>query len=113
MRSSNIIAFDIYGTLIDTKGVFKQILSLVKDEELALNVVDMWRQKQLEYSFRRGLMRNYVDFSICTKQALEYVIKFYNLDLSEVEIKNLLEIYKKLPVFSDVKVSLEKIKKTT
>ncbi|BAI80381.1 2-haloacid dehalogenase [Deferribacter desulfuricans SSM1] len=110
MRSSKIIAFDIYGTLIDTKGIFNQILRLVKDEELALNVVDMWRQKQLEYSFRRGLMRNYVDFSICTKQALEYVIKYYNLDLSEVEIKNLLDIYKELPVFSDVKISLDKIK---
>ncbi len=26
---------------------------------------NLWREKQLEYSFHRGLMQNYADFSIC------------------------------------------------
>ena len=51
------LAFDVYGTLIDTHGV---VVALEK--HLGLKVPDFsrtWREKQLEYSFRLGLMQNY------------------------------------------------------
>ncbi|MGA1846972.1 haloacid dehalogenase type II [Deferribacter abyssi] len=104
-----VLSFDVYGTLIDTKGVFDEIVSIVKDEKLALHVTDLWRQKQLEYSFRRALMQNYVDFSVCTKQALEYVNNYFNLNISEDEMKILLEKYKNLPPFDDVISSLNEL----
>jgi len=69
-----------------------------------------WRDKQLEYSFRRGHMQNYVGFEVCTSQALEYTCKFYNVDLSTEQKEELMAIYAILPSFSDVKVALEKLK---
>jgi hypothetical protein len=38
----------------------------------AANFADFWREKQLEHSFRRGLMQNYADFSNCTSEALNF-----------------------------------------
>lgn len=62
------IAFDIYGTLIDIQAVLARLIELVGNKAPAISRA--WRQKQLEYSFRRGLMGDYCDFSVCTRQAL-------------------------------------------
>jgi 2-haloacid dehalogenase len=71
---SNTIAFDVYGTLIDTAGVFTLLEKLINTQ--ATLFINTWRAKQLEYSFRRGLMKNYVDFITCTRQSLEYTSSF-------------------------------------
>ena len=64
------IAFDVYGTLIDTAGIVAALQRHVGEKAVAFS--DLWRAKQLEYSFRRGLMQNYRDFSICTGNALDF-----------------------------------------
>ena len=51
------IAFDVYGTLIDTDGVVSQLREWVGSG--AEKFSKTWRSKQLEYSFRRGHMRCY------------------------------------------------------
>ena len=59
------IAFDVYGTLIDTNGVVALL-----DKMIGSNSRDFsqtWRDKQLEYSFRRGLMQDYKKF-LCLHQ---------------------------------------------
>lgn len=102
------LAFDVYGTLIDTNGV--QVL-LEKFIPNKANIFSQtWRDKQLEYSFRRGHMQNYVGFEVCTSQALEYTCKFHDVDLSNEQKKELMAIYAVLPSFSDVKIALEKLK---
>jgi 2-haloacid dehalogenase len=65
-----MLAFDVYGTLIDPHGIVIKLQELVgvKAEEFSR----VWREKQLEYSFRRGLMRSYETFAVCTSQALDY-----------------------------------------
>ena len=63
------IAFDVYGTLIDTTGIVAALDARLGAQAGAFS--DLWRAKQLEYSFRRGLMQNYRDFSVCTRQALD------------------------------------------
>ena len=64
------LAFDVYGTLIDTHGVVTLLEELVGDK--AKEFSRTWRDKQLEYSFRKGLMQNYETFAVCTSQALDY-----------------------------------------
>ena len=54
------LAFDVYGTLIDTGGIVTALQKLIGDQAKPFS--DLWRSKQLEYSFRRGLMQNYRDF---------------------------------------------------
>jgi 2-haloacid dehalogenase len=55
-----VLGFDVYGTLIDPFGMERQLVCFCGDQ--AHDLCALWRQKQLEYSFRRGLMRRYEDF---------------------------------------------------
>ena len=102
------LAFDVYGTLINTSGVFKSLEQLIGKK--ATVFMDTWRNKQLEYSFRRGLMNQYEDFSVCTRDSLEFCCKKFQTDLKEHEKEMLLEEYTVLPTFSDVATALEKLK---
>lgn len=102
------LAFDVYGTLINTSGVYTILESMIGKKATLL--MDTWRNKQLEYSFRRGLMNSYVDFSVCTKDALEYSCNTFKVNLSDAQKNTLLNEYKVLPAFSDVQEGLEKLK---
>ena len=99
------LAFDIYGTLIDTNGVTEALEMLVGGQ--AGDISKAWRDKQLEYSFRRGLMRDYVDFGACTRQALDQVCLSFGIDISDQEKDGLMAVYRTLPVFGDVVGGLE------
>lgn len=99
------LAFDVYGTLIDTAGVVRALKRLAGAHAVAAS--DLWRSKQLEYSFRRGLMQNYRDFSVCTRQALDYVCQALSLPLDQAAKEELLASYRGLPAFDDVVEGLE------
>lgn len=98
------LAFDVYGTLIDTHGVVSKLRETMGDK--AEQFSHAWRDKQLEYSFRRGLMRNYQNFSICTSDALDYMCAYYHVAMTEPQKKELLSLYCELPAFEDVKTGL-------
>jgi 2-haloacid dehalogenase len=102
------LAIDVYGTLIDTHGVVTALAELVGDKAKAFS--QTWRDKQLEYSFRRGLMQNYETFAVCTSQALDYACEFYNTPLTQEQKNDLLGIYRVLPAFDDVKEGLTELK---
>ncbi len=103
------LAFDVYGTLIDTDGVVSSLQALIGTDDAAC-FAQTWRDKQLEYSFRRGLMQNYENFSVCTTQALEYTCSYYKVTLSREQKQELLGRYRTLPVFRDVKNGLARLK---
>jgi 2-haloacid dehalogenase len=65
-----------------------------------------WRDKQLEYSFRRGLMQNYENFAVCTRGALDYTCARFGVDFTSAEKQALLDIYRELPAFDDVRDAL-------
>lgn len=102
------LAFDVYGTLIDTNGVVDLLEKFIGNKAKAFSAT--WRDKQLEYSFRRGHMQNYVSFAVCTQQALDYTCLFYKESLSSEQKSELMDIYAVLPAFSEVKEALEKFK---
>jgi 2-haloacid dehalogenase len=105
------LAFDVYGTLIDTHGV---VVALEQHlgTALAPGFSRTWRDKQLEYSFRRGLMQNYENFAVCTSNALDYTCSFYKAPLSQSDRQELLAAYKVLPAFDDVAEGLERARQT-
>ena len=102
------LAFDVYGTLIDTNGVVDLLEKFIGNKAKAFSAT--WRDKQLEYSFRRGHMQIYVSFAVCTSQALDYTCLFYKLELSSEQKNELMNIYAVLPAFTDVKEALTKLK---
>jgi len=104
------LAFDVYGTLIDTSGVFNSLDQMIGDK--AKLFMDTWRNKQLEYSFRRGLMKKYMDFSVCTKDSLEFCCKMFKTELTNRQKEALMNEYSVLPTFADVEAGLKSLKES-
>jgi len=101
------LAFDVYGTLIDTHGVVQTLQELIG--ERAASFSQTWRDKQLEYSFRRGLMQNYRTFAVCTSQALDYTCDLYRAPLDAGQKKLLLDSYRVLPAYADAREGLKRL----
>lgn len=101
------LAFDVYGTLIDTHGLVARNAGFAG--ERAPEFSRIWREKQLEYSFRRGLMQNYETFAVCTRQALDYTCSVCSLPLSLEQKEELLQGYRTLPPFPDVDGGLARL----
>jgi 2-haloacid dehalogenase len=106
---STTLAFDVYGTLINTHGVIDKLETMLDSSVNASDFSQTWREKQLEYSFRRGLMRAYAPFSVCTKDALNYTAAYYSVSLSASEKSELLASYAVLPAFDDVAATLNSL----
>ena len=102
------LSFDVYGTLIDTHGVISKLREYVGST--AEQFSQTWRDKQLEYSFRRGLMQNYQDFSTCTRNALDFTCSFLKVPLSAEQKIDLLEVYRTLPAFDDILIGLGQLR---
>ncbi len=98
------LAFDVYGTLINTQGVLAALQTLIGDQALVFS--NLWREKQLEYSFRRGLMERYQHFGVCTQQALDYCDAYLDTQLSDGQKSDLMAVYKTLPAFDDALAGL-------
>jgi 2-haloacid dehalogenase len=102
-----VLAFDVYGTLVDVEGL-REIAEPFLGETTASFLV-RWRAKTVEYAFRRGLMQNYVEFSECSRQALEYVNMELKAHLSDEIREQLLDGHFRLPAFSDVLAAMPRL----
>jgi len=105
---SSALAFDIYGTLIDPHGVVTELRQQVGDGAVEFSRV--WREKQLEYTWRRSLMQRYQNFGICTRQALDYTDQLLQTGLNDTVKDSLMQAYRVLPAYDDVPASLEMLK---
>ncbi|HRF43221.1 MAG TPA: haloacid dehalogenase type II [Candidatus Competibacteraceae bacterium] len=108
MEKTYALGFDVYGTLVDPLALAEPLRALAGEQ--AIQFASVWRTKQLEYSFRRGLMRRYADFDVCTRQALRYTQQTLCCELPESDQDRLLEAYLYLPMFPEVAVSLATLK---
>ena len=85
----SVLAFDVYGTLIDPFRMEDHLRAFFGGG--AKEATEMWRSKQLEYSFRRALMKKYENFDVCTEQALRFVSRQFDVRLEEDTLRILLE----------------------
>jgi 2-haloacid dehalogenase len=104
------LAFDVYGTLVDPSGMAEHLAHELGAKAAAF--ADCWREKQLEYSFRRGLMDNYADFSICTSDALNFTCQRFKTAISPERRCELLRLYQHLPRFDDVTPALHSLRES-
>ncbi len=103
------LAFDVYGTLIDTAGVQTRLSEWVGDR--AEEFSTRWRAKQLEYTWRYGLMEEYRNFRVCTRQALDWTCSELQCGLSTPEKDSLMALYLELPPFDDVRDGLASLQR--
>lgn len=102
------IAFDVYGTLVDPLEIGGRLRPIVG--ELAEPMAKLWREKQLEYTFRRGLMHRYENFDVCTRQALDHTASVLGIELSADDRGRLIEEYGSLSPFADVAPGLQEMR---
>lgn len=102
------LVFDAYGTLYDVHSVVRRCDELWPGKGAALS--QLWRQKQLEYTWQRSLMRLYVPFSQITREALAYACESFKLALDAATTESLMQEYLKISAFPDVPGALEKLR---
>ena len=108
MPEPEALAFDVYGTLVDPIGISKQLEEYLSDE--ALRVAEVWRQKQLEYTFRITCMERYEDFERVTRKALDYALAATAQELEPEQRDALMARYDDLERFADVEPGLQRLK---
>ena len=100
------LGFDVYGTLVDPLGMDAPLRAHVGEQ--AERFAALWRERQIDWTFRRSLMRRYADFDQVTRDALRSTAAALGLDLRSAEA-GLLEAYRKLPAFADAAESLVRL----
>ena len=80
---ADALVFDAYGTLFDVHAVVARCDQFWPGRGGALS--QLWRAKQLEYTWQRALMRRYVPFSAVTREALEYACESMGLALAALK----------------------------
>jgi 2-haloacid dehalogenase len=106
-RPNPVLAFDVYGTLIDPFHMEEHLRATFGEK--AKDASELWRSKQIEYSFRRALMKKYRPFDVCTAQALRFVSAQIGISLSEEAQAHLLSKYQQLPAYPDVTGALDEL----
>ena len=108
MDVTKVCIFDAYGTLFDVNAACRELSKEVgeKWQDLA----KLWRLRQVEYTWLRNSMNEYINFCNITKDALEYVMETLNIKNDELKNK-LLDLYLKLEAYPEVEKVLMQLKK--
>jgi 2-haloacid dehalogenase len=96
--------FDAYGTLFDVHSVAARCESCFPGQGARLS--QLWRAKQLEYTWQRSLMQRYAPFSTVTREALAYACEALGLELSVAQMEGLMGEYLALKRFPEVQSAL-------
>ena len=102
------VVFDAYGTLYDIQSV-----AAVTEEAFPGYggiITQVWRIKQLEYTWLRSLMRRYQDFSVVTRESLAYTLRCLGLTYDEDTFESIMEKYLHLDLYPDALAALAAMK---
>ena len=107
MNKIKACIFDAYGTLFDVNAACRELSMEVGGnwERLA----SLWRLRQVEYTWLRNSMDEYIDFWQITSDALDYAMETLGIENNELR-EQLLNLYLKLEAYPEVKVLLTKLK---
>ena len=109
MSAPEALAFDMYGTLVDPVRIWKKLEQYLPVPADAVRVAEVWRQKQLEYSFRLTAMELYEDFAAVTRKALDYALAAAQQSLAPEQKDALMAQYNDLERFADVEPGLRRL----
>jgi 2-haloacid dehalogenase len=98
------VVFDAYGTLYDIQSV-----AAVTEEAFPGYgdiITQIWRIKQLEYTWLRSLMRRYQDFSAITRDSLVYTLRVLGLEHDSGVFERIMDKYLHLDLYPDATSAL-------
>jgi 2-haloacid dehalogenase len=102
------VVFDAYGTLYDVQSVAE-----ITEEAFpgyGEIITQIWRIKQLEYSWLRALMRRYQDFAVVTRDSLAYTLRCLGLQYDNETFAAIIDKYRHLDLYPDAKDALAALK---
>lgn len=99
------VVFDAYGTLFDVNSVIQACETAYPGKGTLIS--QTWRQKQLEYTWLRTLMKRYENFEVVTKDALRFTLNQLKLPHTVNNIEELTNFYLKLECFPEVAEALK------
>ncbi len=102
------VVFDAYGTLYDVQSV----AATTEDTFPGYGAIitQIWRIKQLEYSWLRSLMGRYADFSVITRESLAYTLRCLGLTHDASIFERIMEKYLHLDLYPDAASTLAALK---
>jgi 2-haloacid dehalogenase len=98
--------FDAYGTLFDVHSAVAHAGDALGEK--AGPVSDLWRQKQLEYTWLRSLMGSHVDFWQVTSDGLEFAMAAHGVTDSALH-ERLMDLYLRLDAYPEVPETLARL----
>jgi len=99
LEACRACVFDAYGTLFDVTSPAQREMAVLGDRAVAL--AQVWRQKQLEYTWLRSLMDRHTDFWQVTGDGLDYALA--TLGISDPPLRErLMQLYLTLDAYPDV-----------
>lgn len=102
-----VCVFDAYGTLFDVSSVAGGARDALKERWQALS--DLWRNKQLQYTWLRGLAGNHANFWEVTSDALNFAMA--SLEIDDAELKErLMSLYLSINAYPEVPAMLARLK---
>ncbi|KAK8070183.1 (S)-2-haloacid dehalogenase 2 [Apiospora phragmitis] len=104
-----VIAFDLYGTLLSTESIAHELAKLY-GEQMSKTLAALWRQYQLEYTWRINCMGQYRPFNEITHSALKHALADHALQITERDTNELMKAYDRLHIFPEVSAALELLK---
>jgi 2-haloacid dehalogenase len=102
------VVFDAYGTLYDVQSV--AAVTEAAFPGYGEIVTQIWRIKQLEYTWLRSLMGRYEDFSVITRESLSYTLRILGLKYDDGVFERLMEKYLHLDLYPDANAALAALK---
>ncbi|MGH6663843.1 MAG: haloacid dehalogenase type II [Pseudolabrys sp.] len=102
-----IFVFDAYGTLFDVHAAIARFRAQAGPE--AERMSEIWRTKQLEYTWTLTLAGHYMDFWTLTERALDFSLARVP-SVPKALKPQLLEAYFKLDAFPDARTALRALK---
>src|SRR5438067_4815707 len=98
------LVFDAYGTLYNVQSVLAKAEAFCpgKGEVIA----QIWRLKQLEYSWLRSLMQEYKDFWVVTGAALDFALRAAGVEPNNAIREPLMENYLHLDPYPEAREAL-------
>ena len=103
----NACVFDAYGTLFDVHSAVGKYIERLGD--VSEQVSNIWRTKQLEYTWLRSLMKKHADFWQVTQDALDYALAVFNINDKQLR-NDLINAYLELDCYPEVPDTLQKLK---
>ena len=102
------VVFDAYGTLYDVQSVADITEEIFPG--YGEIITQVWRIKQLEYTWLRSLMRRYRDFSEVTRDSLAYTLRSLGLEYDDETFTRIIEKYLHLDLYPDALAALSAMK---